>query len=232
LREKPVRSPCRRKKAQGRVSGVKRNNAEQRETERVAPSARGGGLGRDLALRRGSAVHRLLETLPERDQIERADLAKLLLMNEFPDLPSGEVSGIIAEALAVLVAPLGDEVFGSGSLAEVPLALDLPEVSPRLMLGRIDRVVLTPGAVLVVDFKTDSRPPEAPENVPGSYLAQLGAYRAAASAIWPDRRAEAAILWTALPALMRISAKLLDRALAVEAARINQAVLEFKNGEP
>jgi ATP-dependent helicase/nuclease subunit A len=213
--------------------------AREERIKRLSPSSLGqhveeggAGLGRELALRRGSAVHRLLEALPDHDPAERAGIAKVLLAQEFPDLPADTGTGIVAEAVAVLEAPFGAEVFGPGSMAEVSLALGLPAVSLRPMLGRIDRLVLTPGSVLVVDFKTDARPPDVPENVSEAYLAQLGAYRAAAAAIWPDREAEAAILWSAAPVLMRIPADLLDRALAAEAARVNQAVLEFEGTGP
>ena len=87
------------------------------------------------------------------------------------------------------------------------------------MLGRIDRLVIRPGRVLVVDFKGDAQPPGAAEAVPPGYLVQLGCYRAALAALYPERTVEAAILWTAGPVLMALDAEILDRALAGRAAR-------------
>ena len=171
----------------------------------------GAGLGRDLALLRGSAVHRLLEVLPGRHE---TGLAERLLTLEFPDLPVGMADGVLAEVRAAMLAPFAGEVFGPDSLAEAGLALDLPQVAPDRMLGRIDRLVIRADRVLVVDFKTDARVPERENDVPMAYLAQLGAYRAALRGVWPERLVEAAILWTADPRLMRLAAPLLDKALA------------------
>jgi ATP-dependent helicase/nuclease subunit A len=124
----------------------------------------------------------------------------------------------VAEALAVLDAPFAGEIFGPNSLAEAGMALDLPAVSSGRMLGRIDRLVIGPDRVLVVDFKTDANPPTAPNAVSETYLAQLACYRAGLAALYPERVVEAAILWTAGPLLMRLDAEILDQALVDSAA--------------
>ncbi|HSF96127.1 MAG TPA: double-strand break repair helicase AddA [Thermohalobaculum sp.] len=173
--------------------------------------AGGAGAGRDLALLRGAAVHRLLEVLPGRGE---EGLAERLLALEFPDLPAGVAEAAVSEALAVMAAPFAAEIFGPGSLAEAAIALDLPQVAPERLLGRIDRLVIGPDRVLAVDFKTDARAPESEDRVPMAYLAQLGAYRAALAAVWPDRPVEAAFLWTKVPRLMRLDARVLVRTLA------------------
>jgi ATP-dependent helicase/nuclease subunit A len=181
--------------------------------------AGGAGLGRDLALRRGAAVHRLLEVLPDRPAADRPALAARLLSLEFPELDEATAGGAVAEAMAVLAAPFAVEIFGPGSLAEAGIALDLPAVAPQRMLGRIDRLVIGADRVLVVDFKTDAQVPGTAAEAPGAYLAQLGAYAAALAQVWPDRRIEAAILWTRAPRLMPVDLALLDRALAATPAR-------------
>ncbi len=99
------------------------------------------------------------------------------------------------------------------------MALALPAVSAEPMLGRIDRLVIGPARVLVVDFKTDARPPATPQATPEGYLAQLGCYRAALAALYPERVVEAAILWTIGPVLMPLDREILDRALVKLAAR-------------
>ncbi|MCH8168422.1 MAG: double-strand break repair helicase AddA [Proteobacteria bacterium] len=179
----------------------------------------GAGHGRELALSRGSAVHLLLEKLAERPAAEREALAGRLLAHEFPGLGRETASGVAAEALAVFDAPFAPTIFGPDSLAEAGMTLDLPALSARPMLGRIDRLVIGPARVLVVDFKTDARPPASARETPESYLLQLGCYRAALAALYPERTVEAAILWTIGPALMPLDAEILDRALAKFAAR-------------
>ncbi len=179
---------------------------------RVSPAALfphdeagGVGRGREASMRRGSAVHLLLERLPDVPETDRADLGQRLLDQVFPDLDGEILRGAVEEALAVLNAPFAGEVFGPGSIAEVSLALDLPEISPALRLGRIDRLVVGPERVLVVDFKTDARPPDGVRAVPQAYLAQLACYCEAIAEVYPQHVVAAAILWTAVPDLMMIA---------------------------
>jgi ATP-dependent helicase/nuclease subunit A len=179
----------------------------------------GAGLGRELALTRGSAVHLLLERLAGRPAAQRRTLAGRLLAHEFPGLGRETASGVVDEALAVFDAPFAAEIFGPDSLAEAGMALALPSVSAVPMLGRIDRLVIGAARVLVVDFKTDARPPASAEETPEGYLAQLGCYRAALAALYPERVVKAAILWTAGPVLMPLDGEDLDRALAKQAVR-------------
>ena len=72
------------------------------------------------------------------------------------------------EALASgVLALIGDSrfapVFGPGSRAEVSIAgrLERPGRPPALVSGQIDRLVVTPTEVLIVDYKTNYAPPSA-----------------------------------------------------------------------
>ena len=167
----------------------------------------GIGLGRELAKRRGTAVHLLLEHIPPgATQVDKA-LAERLLAELLPDATPDLLSGIHAEVDRVLNMPAAPEVFGSSALAEVSLAIDKPEVSPDRIIGRVDRLILTEQRALVVDFKTDGRPPENATGIPARYLVQLGAYLSAVRRTWPDHSAEAAILWTRSAKLMPVDAE-------------------------
>jgi hypothetical protein len=89
----------------------------------------GAGLGRELALMRGSAVHLLLERLADLPPGDRAVLAGRLIGLRFPELGADLAAAAVAEALAVLEAPFAGEIFGPNSLAEAGMALDLPWLS-------------------------------------------------------------------------------------------------------
>jgi ATP-dependent helicase/nuclease subunit A len=106
--------------------------------------------------------------------------------------------------------PEAAEIFGPGALAEVGAVM--PGPGGTRMTGRIDRLVVRPEAVLIVDIKTDRVPPPGPEAVPAGYLAQLGAYGAAVAGAWPGRAVATALLWTAGPTLMPINPELTERA--------------------
>jgi ATP-dependent helicase/nuclease subunit A len=197
----------------------------EERAKRISPSSLGehaeeggAGLGRELALMRGSAVHLLLERLADLPPGDRAVLAGRLIGLRFPELGADLAAAAVAEALAVLEAPFAGEIFGPGTLAEAGIALDLPAVSARRMLGRIDRLVVGPERVLVVDFKTDAQPPATASAVSQGYLRQLGCYRVGLASLYPERVVEAAILWTARPVLMPVDGEILDRAVADFAA--------------
>ena len=96
---------------------------------------------------------------------------------------------------------------GQGSLAEVPVAA---LVGKRVVAGTIDRLLVEPGRIRIVDFKTARRPPSGIEDVPVSVLRQLAAYAAALGAAYPGRTVEAALLYTQAPALITIPPAILD----------------------
>jgi ATP-dependent helicase/nuclease subunit A len=80
--------------------------------------------------------------------------------------------------------------------------------------GRIDRLVVLPGRVLVCDFKTNRPSPLRIDDADPAYLRQMAIYAAVLADVFPDRRVEAALVWTDGPKLMPIPENLLAKALA------------------
>jgi ATP-dependent helicase/nuclease subunit A len=80
----------------------------------------------------------------------------------------------------------------------------------RALSGRIDRLAVRDDAVYVVDYKTNRPPPADVAGVAPVYLAQLAAYRAALTPLFPGKRIDCAMLWTYAPRLMPIPPALLD----------------------
>jgi ATP-dependent helicase/nuclease subunit A len=113
----------------------------------------------------------------------------------------------MAETFAVLHHPDYSDLFGAGSRAEAPIA---GVIGQTAITGRIDRLVIGPDTVKVLDFKTNRPPPAAAEDVSPSYLRQMAAYRALLSEIYENREIECILLWTDGPRLMSLGAKLLD----------------------
>ncbi len=187
--------------------------AEPRPPRPLAPSSLGedksadppSGPGLALAARRGVLLHRLLERLPAvaAGDRERAALAWLEL--SAPDFAADHAE-IIRAALTVIAEPEWAELFGPAALAEVPIAA---VVGGLVVAGTIDRLLVTPGKVRLVDFKTARHPPAAIEAIPPAILRQMAAYVAALEIAYPDRAVEAAVLYTAIPALFTIPPELI-----------------------
>ena len=83
-------------------------------------------------------------------------------------------------------------------------------VEGRVIAGTVDRLIVTDASVLILDFKTGAAVPDAAERIAPGYLAQMGAYAAALGVVFPGRRVDAGLLYTAGPRLLMIPPALLD----------------------
>ncbi|MEQ9260212.1 MAG: double-strand break repair helicase AddA [Roseovarius sp.] len=190
--------------------------------ETLSPSGLGGakalpgeeGLDEDAAKLRGSRVHRLLELLPALPEAEWPKAARALLADGTEPLTEAEAALLLEEAASVLGSPVMQEVFAPGSLAEVPVSANLPTLAGRRIHGIIDRLVVSPGHVLAVDFKTNAMVPPTPAACPDGLLRQMGAYAEALAQLYPGRRISTALLWTRAPSLMVLPHDLVSEALA------------------
>jgi ATP-dependent helicase/nuclease subunit A len=120
----------------------------------------------------------------------------------------------------VLDNPQFAAAFAPGSKAEIAIVADLPELGEGARVsGRIDRLAVTDGEVLAVDFKTNRPPPTRLEDVPPIYVRQMALYRLALAKLFPGKRIAGALVWTEGPRLMALPSELLDK----EAARLRSA---------
>jgi ATP-dependent helicase/nuclease subunit A len=168
------------------------------------------------ALQRGTLVHRLLQSLPDVATERRRDAALNFLRRQAADWSDSERETLAAEVLALIGDARFAAVFGPGSRAEVPIVgrLELGEPSPELVSGQIDRLVVTKNEVLIVDFKTNQRPPASAAEAPPGYVRQLALYRAMLKKLYPQHAVRAALLWTESTELMEISSPALDAELS------------------
>jgi ATP-dependent helicase/nuclease subunit A len=155
--------------------------------------------------RRGIALHRLLQSLPDLPPAERSGAAERFLAAALADWAEETRKACAAEALAVLDMPDARALFGPDSRAEVAIAgLVDAGGGPRLLAGQVDRLAVTADEVLVADYKTNRPPPATAAEVPPVYRRQLAAYRAALAPVFPGRRVRTFLLWTDGPTLMEI----------------------------
>jgi ATP-dependent helicase/nuclease subunit A len=166
------------------------------------------------ALRRGTLVHRLLQSLPDVGSERRRDAAMNYLARNAADW--SERDALARQVLALIGDTRFSPVFTAGSLAEVAIVgrLERPRRPPVSVSGQIDRLVVTPHEILIVDFKTNQAPPATAGEAPSAYIRQLALYRAVLGKLYPQRPVRAALLWTETPELMEISAPALDAELA------------------
>ncbi|MGH6953433.1 MAG: double-strand break repair helicase AddA [Alphaproteobacteria bacterium] len=158
-------------------------------------------------LRRGRAIHRLLQLLPDVAPGERPRWCRGYLAQAALGLSAEEQAEIARQALAVLDAPSLAPAFGPDSVPEVPLA---GTIGSSVILGQVDRLAVTADRILVIDYKTNRAPPKGEDDVPPLYLRQMACYRSVLRAIYPGRRVVCALVWTDGPAVMTLSDRALD----------------------
>ncbi|MCA6126293.1 double-strand break repair helicase AddA [Bradyrhizobium sp. WSM 1704] len=170
---------------------------------------------RARALQRGTLVHRLLQSLPDVAAERRRDAALAYLARNADGWSEAERMALAQQVLALIVDLRFAPVFGPGSRAEVSIVgrLERPGQPKTLVSGQIDRLVVTPDDVLIVDFKTNYAPPKTAAEAPKGYVRQLALYRAVLATLYPHRLIHAALLWTETAEIMEISASALDAAL-------------------
>jgi ATP-dependent helicase/nuclease subunit A len=170
-----------------------------------APAAR-SPVGDEGARARGRVIHTLLEHLPTLESERRGEAAARLIAKHAPNL-TPDAAGAMARAICDLIAaPAFAPLFGENSLAEVPI---VGRIGDAVIAGQVDRLVVTPDRVLIVDYKS-GEPPKRNADTPRAYIRQLAAYRAVLASIYPGRPISCAILWTTTPALIEIAPADLD----------------------
>jgi len=169
-----------------------------------SPGARSPATAEDSRrFRRGLAMHRLLQLLPEVPTSSRTQAAGRLLV----DFAAEERIAMTEEAISVIEDPACARFFGPSSRAEVPI---VGRIGVRGIAGQIDRLLVEPGRVTIVDFKSSRIPASGAGDVPAAYLGQMAAYRSVLRQIYPDRAIDLVLVWTEGPVAVTLDPLALD----------------------
>ena len=120
--------------------------------------------------------------------------------------PAINNDAIIASVRSVIENPEWQIFFGPQARAEVPLAAVVGET---VITGRVDRLVIEPDLIRVLDFKTGRSVPLDQTAQPLAYRRQMAHYVAALETIFVGSRVEAALLFTHDPKLITLSSDIL-----------------------
>jgi ATP-dependent helicase/nuclease subunit A len=153
------------------------------------------------AAEKGRLIHAIFERLPGGD-IEAALAQAVLWLERNNRDTSISNEDIITSVRHVAVNSNFADFFGSNARAEVPLAAVVGE---KVIAGRVDRLVIEPGRVRVLDFKTGRGVPKDTTSLPTAYLRQMAHYVAALEVIFPGSQVEASLLFTHNATLMALS---------------------------
>ncbi|MFM9828206.1 MAG: double-strand break repair helicase AddA [Sphingomonas sp.] len=191
--------------------------AEARPPRPLAPSSLGSDdLGEAppteamrAAADRGRWMHALFQRLPDIAADKRRGAAVAWLTGAGGLIDEAAIESIVADVVRALDDPRFAELFVSDALAEAPIAAVLADGT--VVSGTVDRLLVGPEVIRVIDFKTGRRTPERAESVPAYHLRQMAAYVAALRVIFPGRAVVASLLYTSVPIVLELPQSLLDR---------------------
>lgn len=141
-------------------------------------------IDQELAMRRGTFIHKLLQYLPTLPSSQWQRVAEKMRPQDI-DMPNEIFDLLNNKSFAAL--------FGPNSLAEVPV---VGVLDAQVISGQIDRLVVTDKDVLIVDFKSNRRVPKTSDTVPEVYKTQLRTYKALLKKIFPAKIIKSYLLWT------------------------------------
>jgi ATP-dependent helicase/nuclease subunit A len=147
---------------------------------------------------RGKLIHALLERITDDISLQKAEQ---WLAAQTPDHDI-DPAQLIAEVGGIVSDAQWAAFFGPTARAEVPL---VAVVGETVINGRIDRLLVEPGLVRAIDFKTGRQIPQDENNVPVPHLRQMAHYRAALQTIFPASRVEVSLLFTYAPRFITLS---------------------------
>jgi ATP-dependent helicase/nuclease subunit A len=159
------------------------------------------------AAARGTELHRLLQLLPQLSPDRRQPhLDALIARGAMTKAQTQRIMSILAI----------DALFTENARAEVAVA-------GQGLHGVIDRLVINPHEILIVDYKSGSSPPEGIA-ADHPYALQLGAYAQILGSVHPSKSIKAGLLWTDRAALAWLSPETLEKAKENVLARLQESV--------
>lgn len=139
-----------------------------------------------VAVRRGTALHRLMETLVELEPQARHSTA----------LQRAQGLGLnaldVEKLLTAFDHPELTEFWSARGRSEVEIWSS--EAKSQTQIYRIDRMVAGPEETLILDYKSGN-PPGQPLPLDHTYVLQLARYGQAVKAVVPEKPVRAALLW-------------------------------------
>ena len=149
--------------------------------------------------KRGTAIHKLLQYIFTVPAEKRLDISVAFLKKELPDFSAHQIQQIASEVFHL--CEKYSFIFSSDSQAEVPI---IGEADGKIISAKIDRLVILPDKVIIIDYKTNRPAAKTLAEVPSLYIKQLHTYRLLLQTIYPQKKIVTYILWTNTCQLMEV----------------------------
>ncbi len=167
------------------------------------------------AAKLGQAVHRLFQQLPDMESSTRRDAAMRYLTKALSFLTADECQGLCDSVFRILDDPALAPLFGDNAQAEASIMGVMTLGTQKFAVsGRIDRMAVLDNRVIIADFKTNRVPPENEEAIPYEHAAQLAIYHEILRPLYPQKRIECSLIYTANSRCFTLSNQAIEESLA------------------
>lgn len=195
MRVKPPHEPS-------RTQPLRPSRASEEEPAVISPLAYAP---QENHFRRGQLLHRLFRTLPDFPVAEHEQVLKSILSNERA-FTAAQKNQMTEEVLSVMHHPDYAPLFSPQARGEVSLIGEINLNGKAFAVsGQVDRLLIEPHRVIVVDYKTNRPASKTQAEVAEAYIRQMQSYKLLLEKIYPGRDVQAALLWTSLPYLLSLS---------------------------
>lgn len=170
------------------------------EEEKIIGNSSFSNIGK---IQEGKIIHSLLEFLPDFPEDQWLSMGQKFLERKFAisrtsesgitDSKDDEITRILQNIISIMKKDELKDLFGINSRAEVPV---VGIVGGEVVSGRIDRLAVLEGKVIIVDYKTGRIPPLSASKISKTYIRQMQAYKNIMQEIYQAKTIECYILWT------------------------------------
>ena len=168
-----------------------------------------------ISLQKGRLIHRMLQMLPQVAAGQRETAARRYAARAARFWPPAERAKLVETIIAVLDHPALQSIFTSHAQAEVSVMGSFTlNGEERAVSGRIDRMAVLDGRVVLVDYKTNRNPPRSSDEAPLSHRAQLAIYREILRPLYPGSTFDCLLVYTETGSVVSLGEDTLSQSLA------------------
>ena len=168
-----------------------------------------------ISLQKGRLIHRMLQMLPQVAAGQRETAARRYAARAARFWPPAERAKLVETIMAVLDHPALQSIFTSHAQAEVSVMGSFTlNGEERAVSGRIDRMAVLDGRVVLVDYKTNRNPPRSSDEAPLSHRAQLAIYREILRPLYPGSTFDCLLVYTETGSVVSLGEDTLSQSLA------------------
>ena len=158
-----------------------------------------------LARDRGKIIHKILEFARNLNKKElKIIISSMIRKQKLENLNQNDIFNEIINVInlsqikSIMKEPSNNE----------PIICS--KINGKIIVGRVDRLIVKPNLITVLDFKTTNKIPNSAEKIDKKLLAQMAAYKILVKSIWKNQPVRLGLIYTSGPKIFWLKDKCLN----------------------